>query len=187
MNNAVFGKSMENVRNRIDVKLKVSEKSASLAVSSHLYKSHRIINENCVAVLHKKKEVLLDKPIYVGFSILELSKLHMYKFHYDHIRVKYGDKAKLLMTDTDSLVYEIETEDLYEDMKRNIDLFDTSDYPVGNRYNIPQVNKKVIGKFKDETNGIIINEFVGIRSKMYSFKLDEKIKGEYEKKRAKGV
>ena len=123
----------------------------------------------------RKKEVVLNKPIYVGMAILELSKLHMYKFHYDFIKTKYGNKAKLLFTDTDSLCYCIETEDVYEDMKANNELFDMSNY--GENENTAKyfdaTNKKVLGKFKDEYGGIIVFEFVGLKPKMYSMQTME--------------
>jgi hypothetical protein len=125
--------------------------------------------------------VKMNKPIAVGFSILELSKVLMYDFHYNTIKSKYGEKASLMFTDTDSLCYEIETEDIYEDMGKMGDQFDFSDYPKDHPL-YSSKNKKVIGKFKDETNGVAIQEFVGLRAKMYSILVDGKAK-----KRAKGV
>ncbi len=105
----------------------------------------------------------------------------MYDFHYNYIKKKYC-KAKLLMTDTDSLTYHIETEDLYKQMLDDKEHFDCSDYPK-NHYNFSEENKKVVGKFKDETNGVPIKEFVGLRSKMYKNTLDN---GDYIQK-AKGI
>ena len=107
----------------------------------------------------------LNKPIYVGFSILELSKSLMYEFHYQYIKTKFD--AKLLFTDTDSLVYEIKTEIVYEEFYLDKDLFDFSDYPVKSKFFDPK-NKNVIGKMKDELKGEIIDEFVGLKSKLYS-------------------
>ena len=115
-------------------------------------------------------------------AILDLSKLHMYDFHYEYIKPKYGEKAKLLFTDTDSLTYHIETPDLYKDMKENEHLFDTSNYDK-KHFLYSGVNGKVIGKFKDETAGVPITEFVGLRSKMYSIV----IAGGKEKGTAKGI
>ncbi|HRP37928.1 MAG TPA: hypothetical protein PLS50_09045, partial [Candidatus Dojkabacteria bacterium] len=112
----------------------------------------------------------LDKPIIVGFSILELSKVLMYDFHYNTMKPRYGDNLKLLFTDTDSLCYEITTEDVYQDMKQNQNSYDFSEYPQTHPL-FSAENKKIIGKFKDETNGTPIHEFVGLRSKLYSFKL----------------
>ena len=106
-----------------------------------------------------------NKPIYVGFSILELSKKLMYEFHHKYIKTKFD--AKLLFTDTDSLVYDIKTKDVYEDFYLDKDLFDLSNYPLSSKFFDP-VNNKVIGKMKDEFIGKIINGFAGLKSKMYS-------------------
>src|ERR1044072_3408103 len=115
-------------------------------------------------------------------SILELSKTLMYDFHYNHIKNKYNEKAKLLFTDTDSLCYYIYTNDIYKDMKKNIKLFDTSDYPKEHKL-YSEKNKQVLGKMKDETAGKLITEFVGLRAKLYAYKtLENK-----EMKKAKGV
>jgi hypothetical protein len=111
-----------------------------------------------------------DKPVYLGMCILDLSKTLMYDFHYNYIKSKYGDKAKLLFTDTDSLAYEIETDDFYKDISPDIQLkFDTSDYP--NDHPLAGVNKKVLGMFKDEACGKQIAEFVGLRAKLYSYRM----------------
>ena len=182
MNNSVFGKTMENIRKRVDVRLVTSNDKLSKLASKPTYVSSKIFNENLVAV-HKIKETLtLNRPAYVGMCILDLSKTLMYDFHYNYIKQKYGDKAKLLFTDTDSLTYEIETKNVYQDFQHDKDKFDNSDYPENSRY-FNKTNKKVIGKFKDEAAGIPINEFVGLRSKMYSY-----IKENYEcGKTAKGI
>ena len=103
--------------------------------------------------------------------ILDLSKTLMYNFHYNYIKKKYNDKAKLLFTDTDSLTYEIETEDAYKDFWSDKDKFDNNEYPENSPY-FDKSNKKVIGKFKDVVSGIPINESIGLRSKMYSYLKD---------------
>ena len=103
---------------------------------------------------------LLDKPVYAGMCILDLSKTLMYDFHYNFIKAKYGEKVILLFSDTDSLCYHIKTEDVYEDLFEHRDLFDNSDYPESSKFFFKD-NKKVIGKFKDEAAGKIIIEFVG--------------------------
>ena len=139
--------------------------------SKQTYVSSKIFNENLVAV-HKIKETLtLNRPAYVGMCILDLSKTLMYDFHYNYIKNNYGDKAKLLFTDTDSLTYEIEAKDVYKDFFKDRDMFDNSDYDKKSKYYFDN-NKKVIGKFKDEAAGIPITEFVGLRSKMYSYMKD---------------
>jgi hypothetical protein len=114
-------------------------------------------------------------------AITDMSKLLMYEFHYGIMKKKYGDKCKLLMTDTDSLMYEIKTDDVYADMQKDKQLYDFSDYAEDHVLHSNE-NKKVCGKFKDEANGKIITEFVGLRSKMYSFITDDK-----ETKKANGI
>ena len=125
--------------------------------------------------VHKIKESLtLNKPAYVGICILDVSKTLVYVFHYNYIKKKYGDRAKLLFTDTDSLTYEIEAEDVYQDFWKDKDKFDNSDYPENSPY-YDNTNEKVIGKFKDEAYSIPVIEFDGLKSKMYSYiKNDEK-------------
>ncbi len=118
-------------------------------------------------------------------SILDLSKTLMYEFHYDYVKPKWGDKAKLLFTDTDSLCYEIETDDVYKDIKNDVDKwYDTSNYDKDHPSGLYSgKNKKVIGYFKDECGGKFITEFVGLKAKSYSFKTSD---GKVEKK-CKGV
>ena len=182
MNNSVFGKTMENIRKRVDVRLITDDKKLLKMASKPTYVSSKIFNENLVAV-HKIKETLtLNRPAYVGMCILDLSKTLMYDFHYNYIKEKYGNKARLLFTDTDSLTYEIEAEDVYKDFWNDKNLFDNSDYPENSPY-FDKTNKKVIGKFKDEAAGIPITEFVGLRSKMYSYIKDNQKVG----KTAKGI
>ena len=182
MNNSVFGKTMENIRKRVDVRLVTDEKKLLNLTSKPTYVSSKIFNENLVAV-HKIKETLtLNRPAYVGMCILDLSKTLMYDFHYKYIKEKYGEKAKLLFTDTDSLTYEIEAKDVYKDFFKDKDKFDNSDYPEYSPFFYKE-NKKVIGKFKDEAAGIPIIEFVGLRSKMYSYIKDNQKGG----KTAKGI
>ena len=182
MNNSVFGKTMENIRKRVDVRLVTDENKLSKMAAKPTYVSSKIFNENLVAV-HKIKETLtLNRPAYVGMCILDLSKTLMYDFHYNYIKQKYGSKAKLLFTDTDSLTYEIETSDVYQDFWNDKDKFDNSDYPEDSQY-FDKTNKKVIGKFKDEAAGMPITEFVGLRSKMYSYMKDNDKGG----KTAKGI
>ena len=175
MNNSVFGKTMENIRNRVNIKLVTDKKKAERLAAKPNFKHCNIFNENLIAIHMKKTFLTFDKPLYLGMHILELSKTLMFDFHYNYIKKKYGDKAKLLFTDTDSLMYEIQTEDFYEDIKGDVkDRFDTSDYPSNHPSGIPTgCNKKVLGMFKDEAGGEIIDEFVGLRSKLYSYKMLE--------------
>ena len=182
MNNSVFGKTMENIRKRVDVRLVTDEKKLLKYTSKPTYVSSKIFNENLVAVHKIKETLILNRPAYVGMCILDLSKTLMYDFHYNYIKKKYGDKAKLLVTDTDSLTYEIEAEDVYQDFWNDKDKFDNSDYSETSLY-FNKTNKKVIGKFKDEAAGVRICEFVGLRSKMYSYTKDNQKGG----KTAKGI
>ena len=186
MNNSVFGKTMENLRDRVVVKLvNTKEKARKLINDPRLKSPPKIFSENLISVHMKKSSLKMNKPVYLGACILDLSKTIMYDFHYNYIIPKYGNKAKLLFTDTDSLMYEIETEDFYKDISEDVkDRFDTSDYPENHPSGIPTgINKKVLGMFKDEAAGKIIKEFVGLRSKLYSFVMDE---GE-ESKKCKGI
>ena len=182
MNDSVFGKTMENLRKRVDVRLVTNEKKLDKLTSKPTYVSSKIFNENLMAV-HKVKETLtLNRPAYVGMCILDLSKTLMYDFHNNYIKKKYNNRARLLFTDTDSLTYEIEAEDVYKDFWNDKDMFDNSDYPESSPY-CCNVNKKIIGKFKDEACGIPITEFIGLKSKMYSYVKDNEKGG----RTAKGI
>ena len=185
MNNSVFGKTMENIRNRVNVKLVNTEEKFKKLSAKPNYKGCKIFNENLISVHMKKTSLTMNKPVYLGMCILDLSKTIMYDFHYNYIKPKYGEKAKLLFTDTDSFMYEIETEDFYKDISKDvINRFDTSDYPENHPSGIPTgINKKVLGMFKDEAAGKRIKEFVGLRAKLYSFIMED---GK-ENKRCKGV
>lgn len=189
MNNSVFGKTMENVRNRINFKLATNSQELEKFVSKISYKSHVIFGDSVgsvVGVQQHKMSCVLDKPIYVGASILDLSKTLMYDFHYNTILKTYNyNQVKLLFTDTDSLCYHIHTKDMYHDIGNDKTQYDLSDYS-SEHFLHDKTNAKVIGKFKDETNGIPITEFVGLRSKMYSFTY-EKNNEIHEKKTAKGI
>ena len=185
MNNAVFGKTMENVRGRVNIEL-LSDKDLILKhVAKPQFLEHKIYGDELVAIKEMVKKVELNKAIYVGVAVLDLSKLHMYSFHYDYIMKKYGNKATLLFTDTDSLCYHIETDDIYKDMKENKEEFDFSDYKGDGYMSNDNTNKKVIGKFTDETKGVPIKSFVGLRSKCYSVLLAN-AKND-EKKTLKGI
>ena len=185
MNNSVFGKTMENIRNRVNIKLVNNRDKAKKLTAKPYFKHLNIFCEELIAVHMKKTSLIFNKPVYLGMCILDLSKTIMYEFHYKYIKPKYGDKAKLLFTDTDSLMYEIKTEDFYKDISGDVkDRFDTSDYPPNHPSGIPTgCNKKVLGIFKDEVAGRIIEEFVGLRAKLYSYKMFE---GE-ESKKCKGI
>ena len=182
MNNSVFGKTMENLRKRQNIKLVTDEENLLKWTSKPSFVSFKIFNEDLVAVHKMKPTLTLNRPAYVGMCILDLSKTLMYDFHYNYIKNKYGDKARLMFTDTDSLTYEIGVDDVYQDFWKDKHLFDNSDYPKDSPF-FDNTNKKVIGKFKDEAAGLPIVEFVGLRSKMYSLMKDN----EQGSRTAKGI
>ena len=200
MNNSVYGKTMQNNRKHLNIQIVTKEWRAKRLVAQPTFQCFSIINDTVTIVKMLKGNVVLDKPIYAGMCILDISKLCMYQFHYQVILPQYGERVKLLFTDTDSLCYHIKTEDIYRDMSDRLCHYDTSDYPP-NHPLYSKINAKVLGKFKDECNGTAPLEFVGLRAKMYSILLkpekddeeeiddgnDVKQKKENEKKTAKGV
>ena len=185
MNNSVFGKTIENIRKRQNIHLVDNRKKALKLSSRPNFDRCTIFDSNLIAVHMKKTEVYFNKPVYVGQSILDLSKTLMFDFHYNYIKKKYGKKSELLFTDTDSLMYEIKTKDFYKDIYIDVkNKFDTSDYPSDHPSGIiTGANKKVIGMFKDEVAGKQITHFVGLRPKLYSFKIEE----ESEVRKCKGI
>ena len=164
MNNSVFAKTIENLRKIISAKLVNNAKDYVRSTSKPSFVSQKIFSKNIVAIYEIKPVLILNKLVYVGFSFLDLSKYLIYEFHYKYMKSKFD--AKLLFTDTGSLVYEIKTEDVYEYFYQDKHLFDFSDYPLDSKSFYP-LNKKVIGKMKDEFKGKNINEFIGLRSEMY--------------------
>ena len=169
MSNAIYGKAMENLRNIIDIKLVNNENNNLKCISKPSYMSHKKFDNNLVAICKSKLALKLNKPAYIGMCVLELSKVLMYEFRYDYIKDKYGNDSKLI--DTDSLMYEIKTEDVYEDFNVDREQFDFSNYSTESKY-YDDSNKLVIGKMKDQTGGVSIEEFVGLKPKMYSFIVD---------------
>ena len=171
MNNCVFGKTQENLRNRVQVDLITDAAVLRKRVAKPSF-CRGIPITDCLAVVQCKVQTLeLNRPIYVGFTVLELSKLHMYDFHYNHMKVKYphADQLKLLFTDTDSLAYAVQTENIYEDMASDAATkYDFSEYPI-NQPLYGTSNRKALGFFKDELNSIPMKEFVGLRPKCYAF------------------
>ncbi len=181
MNNSVFGKTMENLRKRVNIQLVNDERRLKKLMAKPNLECFRIFNEDLVGVHLQKTKLFLNRPIYVGFSILDLSKVLMFSYHFLKMKPRYKTNITVLFTDTDSLCYLIKTPNLYEDMAQDSSLYDLSNYPPTHHLYDP-TNKKVIGKMKDETAGTPILEYVGLRSKMYSALLPIG-----EKKTAKGV
>ena len=173
MNNSVFGKTMENIRKYRDIKLVTTNKRRSKLVSEPNDHTINFISEDLSIIKMKRTKVRMNKPIYLGLPMYEISKILMYEFWYDYMKPKYNDNVKLCYMDTDSFIMNIKTEDFYNDIANDVEKrFDTSNYecdrslPTGN-------NKKVIGLMKDELGGRIITEFVTLRPKTYSYLTDD--------------
>ena len=178
-NNAVFGKTMEDKRKHLDFEIVSDERRFMKCVNNPSFKHSHIINENLVGVEKRKPKLKLDKPIFIGMSILDLSKQHMYKFYDDVMKPTYGDNIRMVYTDTDSFVFHTKTDDIYQDLKEINDEMDFSGYDKNHKC-YDATNKKVLGEFKDECEGKIMIGFIGLRPKCYAFKIhgDEK---EYKK------
>ena len=170
MNNAVFGKTMENVKNRINLHLTTDEQNAVKWFSKINFKTGKSF-DNLYLIEMYKQEIIYDKPIYVGTTILDLSKLHMLKFHYEVIDEQFKGHYNLIYTDTDSLVYSIFHPNIYGWVKENKQHFDLSDSVNINIKD--QTNKKALGMFKDELNGVPMTEFTALNPKAYCFKTVE--------------
>ena len=185
MNNAFYEKTMENPRNHRDIRVVKTDKRRSILASKPNYHSTKYILKDLLIMDMRKTEVTMNKPIYVGQAILDISKTLMYEFWYDYIKQKYGDKARLCYTDTDSFVMYIKTEDFYKDIAGGVERwFDTSNYDKKDKRPLPiGKNKKVIGMFKDELGGKVMTEFCALRAKAYAYKLD----GDTEKIKVKGT
>ena len=183
MNNAVFGKTMENVRKHCNIKFVRNDNKRNKLVSEPNYHTMKLIDEDLAIIEMRKTRVKMNKPIYLGLSILELSKITMYEFWYDYVKSKYMDNARLCYMDTDSFVINVKTKDFYKDIEKDVkERFDTSNFsydgplPIG-------MNKKVVGLMKDELGGGIINAFFALRPKAYSYRTKDLI----ELKKAKGT
>ena len=183
MNNSVFGKTMENVRKHRDIKLVTTDKRRNQLLSEPNYHTTKWFSENLLAIEMKKTKVKMNKSVYLGLLISEISKTMMYEFWHDYMKPKYGDNVKLCYMDTDSYIMHIKTEDFYKDIANVVEIrFDTSNYEVNRP--LPTGNKKkVIGLMKDELGGKIMTEFVALRPKTYSYLTDDC----KEDKKAKGT
>ena len=194
MNNSVFGKAMENVRNHRDIKLTTSDKRRKRLVSEPNYHSHKNFSNRLMAIEMKKTWVKLIKPLYLGMSILDISITLMYEFWYDYIKPKYGDRAKLCYTDTGNFVIHIKTKYFFEDISNDVERwFDTSNYDENDKRALPiNMSKRVPGLFKNELGGKITTEVVALRAKTYAYSIDGYDNDDYKKnkiinKEAKGI
>ena len=175
MSNSVFGKTMENIRKHRDIKLVTTEEQRSKLVSQPNYHTTKYFTENLLGIEMKKAKVTMNKPLYLGMAILDISKTLMYKFWYDYIIPKYRETAKLCYTDTDSFITHAFTDDFFEDIADDVKIwFDTSSYDENDK--IPLTigqNKKEPGIFKDELGGKIMKEFCTFRPKAYAYLIDD--------------
>ena len=185
MNNSAYGKTMENVRNHRDIRVVTTNKRRSILASEPNYHSTKYISKDLLIMETKKAKVRMNKPIYLGQAISDISKTLMYKFWYDYIKPKYGDKARLCYMDTDSFVMNIKTEDFYKDIAGDVERwFNTSNYDEKDKRPLPiSKNKMVIGMFNDKLGGKIIKEICALRAKAYAYKLDD----DTEMKKTKGT
>ena len=185
MKNSVLGKTMENVRNHRDIKLVTTNARRNKLVSEPNDHRTKHFSEDLLATEMNKTDVIMNKPVYLGQAILDISKILMYQFWYYYIKSKYQDKAQLCYMDADSFIIHIETEDFYEDIANDVEKwFDASKYDKNDKRPLPiGINNKVIRKFKDELNGKILKEFCAARAKTYAFLLDD----DNEEKKAKGT
>ena len=183
MNNSVFGKTMENIRKHRDIKLVNNKEDYLKQVMKPNFKGGVLMGADLMSCEMGKVKVKMNKLVYLGQAILDLSKTIMYEFHYDYMKRKYNESdLKLLYMDTDSLVYDIKTEDFYQDIAEDVETrFDTSGYEPNRPLPIGK-NKKVIGSMKDELGGKIMKEFISLRPKMYSYRVEES-----EPKKCKGI
>ena len=169
LNNAAYGKTIENMRKRIKIRVVKNSQDFIKYTSKPTCVNWKVFENNLAAIHEKKISLTLNKPIYVGFTVLEISKWEMYNFHYNFMIRKFNTRS--LFTDTDSLCYELHEKNLYKKMYKYKELFDLSNFPVSSKYYCSD-NKKVVGKMKDEYGGKLIARFVGLKSKTYSI-LDE--------------
>ncbi|XP_076659995.1 uncharacterized protein LOC143363934 [Halictus rubicundus] len=190
MNNAVFGKTMENVRNHAIVKLLSrwdGRHGVERLIARPNFHSCTVFSEDFVAIQLKKTNIKFYKPVYIGMSVLNISKCCLYDFHYGYMYPNLKENCKILYTDTDSVIYEIVCDDAYELLKRDINRYDTSIYAENNVYGVPIANKKMLGLMKDENGGKIMTEFVGLRSKMYATRVRDSEDACCETKKIKGI
>lgn len=193
MINSLFGKTLENNFKKTNVQLvnqwndstNLTKKKteAEKLIARPNFHSATVFSENLVAIQMNLDRIMLDKPIYIGFTVLELSKSHMYDFHYSVFKPMYGKRLQMCYMDTDSFIYHIQTKNYYSDLKTYLlPYFDTSNFSFDNEHRLPIQNKKVPGLFKDEMGEKYIIEFVGLRSKLYCIKTNDNVI-----KKAKGV
>lgn len=190
MNNTIYGRTLENLRNRSDIRLVNKwdgRAGGRCLIAKPNFKKCKIFDENLASIEMRRTHILMNRPIIVGMCILELSKVLMYRFLYNYLEPKFGQNIQVVYTDTDSFILEIKSPNVYAEIYKEPDIneFDTWDYPENNIFNVKRHNNKKIGKFKDEIRDIV-TEVVGLRSKCYAVRtlvrIDKIKKGEGVKK-----
>ena len=174
MNNSVHGKTMENVRKHRDIKLVTTNSRRKKLVSEPNYHTCKRFSDHLMAKEMKKTKVYMNKPVYVGQAVLDISKTLVYEFFYGYLKPRYGDKVKLCYVDTDSFIFYVETEDFYKDIMPDLDTwFDNS--KINNKLDRPipkGINDGILGMFKDELKGEAMTEFIALASKVYAYICD---------------
>ena len=187
MNNSVFGKTMKNVRKHRDIKLVATDKRRNQLVSEPNYHTTKWFSENLLATEMRKTKVKMKKAVYLGLSLLEISKTLMHKFWYDYMKPEYADNVKLCYMDTDSFIFYFKTEDFYKDIAYDVKKrFDTSNYEVDRPLPTGK-NKKVIGLMKAELGGKVMTEFIAVRPKTYSYLIDDDSEAQKAKRTKKCI
>jgi len=174
-NNAVYGKSMEDLVNRINLKLVSDEEACKKETAKTNFKQFNIFQPNLTAVTLGKTKITWNKPTFVGAAVLELSKLVMFNFYYNIMKTRYGEQVHLLYSDTDSALLAVETPDIYKDIKEMSQHFDLSNYPTDHDM-YSKVNELVVLKLKDELKGKVMFEYIGLKPKMYSMQCEGEVK-----------
>ena len=187
MNNAVFRKTMENVRKHRNIKLVTIERKINYLLSEPNFHTIKFSTENLLAIEIRKTQIIVNKPVYLVLSILDLSKTVMYEFWYDYVKPKYGENAKLCYMDTDSFIVHVKTDDIYKDIAEDVKKkFDASNFEIGRP--LPKgKNKKVIGLMNGELDGQIMKEFVWLRAITHSYLKENNDEDIKKKKTQKSV
>ena len=188
MNYAVFGKTMQNVGKHRDIKLATTERRRNYLASEPSFYTTNFFIENLLAIGMKKTETLMNKPVCLWLSVLEVSEILMYQFWYDYVKPKYDEKAKMCYMDTDNFIVYIKTDDIYKDIVEGVETrFDISNYELACSFIVRPLpkgkNEKVIGLMKGELGGKIMTKFVGLRAKTYNYLTDD----DREDEKAKGT
>ena len=181
MNNAVFGKTMENVKKYRNIKLVTTERRRNYLVSEPNYHTTEFFTENLIAIEMRKTQILMNKPVYL--SILDLNKTVMYEFRYDYVKSIYGENAKLCYMNTDNFIVHVKIDDIYKDIAEDVETrFDISNFEIDRPFSKGK-NKNIIGLMKDELGGKIMKELFGLKTKTYSYLKDNND----DDKKAKGT